>query len=179
MKTAKFTRTILVTNSVYATGNYTWTTSTPHSLVSGDTFTFYDSGYHNKLVTATCIAGTTGSTIVFTDANADYTIPHQIVISSFPTGFFGYSDVKSMSTGDVTFQATIVGSGTVSGAVTVQVSNDGLAWLNQTTITLNSATSPNSDGHVITAPWLYARLNVTSVTGSSAKLYVTYCGMHI
>lgn len=73
-----------------------------------------------------------------------------------------------------TFQATIVGTGVVSAAVTILCSNDGINW-NSTvlgTITLNGTTT-STDGFSYIGPWKYVAAVVSSITGTGATVNVS------
>lgn len=68
-----------------------------------------------------------------------------------------------------TFQATVVGSGAVTGVVNVEVSNNNTHWIVLGTITL-SGTNSATDGFASEAAWAYYRGNVTTITGTGAAL---------
>ena len=72
----------------------------------------------------------------------------------------------------LTFQAVVEGSGAVTAAVAIDVSNDGENALALGTISL-SGTTLATDGFAIDAPWPYVRARVTGITGTSAKATVT------
>lgn len=78
--------------------------------------------------------------------------------------------------GEKTFQATVTTTaGNGSATVNIEVSNDQVAWIVLTTITLASASSPVSDGFPSNAAWGYYRANVTAISGTNAALTVTCC----
>lgn len=72
-----------------------------------------------------------------------------------------------------TFQAVVTGTGAVTATIAIEYSNDGVNVLSTVggTITL-SGTTTASDGFTSSAPWKYARANVTSVTGTGATVQV-------
>jgi len=72
-----------------------------------------------------------------------------------------------------TFQAVVIGSGTVTATIVIECSNDGLYWCSTPlgTIVL-SGTTFNSDGFITQAPWKYVRAKVTAISGTSAAVYV-------
>lgn len=74
-----------------------------------------------------------------------------------------------------TFQGTITGTGTVSGSIAVEVSNDGTDWLNLGTIALSG---PNrvTDGFASEAPWPHVRGTVSGLTGTNAWATLTMNG---
>lgn len=74
-----------------------------------------------------------------------------------------------------TYQANIIGSGTVGATVTIEVSNDGVNVLATVmgTITL-SGTATASDGFTTMAPWKYHRANITAISGTGATVQVWY-----
>ncbi len=74
-----------------------------------------------------------------------------------------------------TFQATVSGTGAVSATVVIEFSNDGVGWVEGATITLSGTTS-DSDGFVSDAPWVYARANLSAISGTGAAVTVTMGG---
>jgi len=72
-----------------------------------------------------------------------------------------------------TFQATIVGTGAVSGTIVIQGSNDGTNWCATPlgTITLSGTTSA-TDGFTSQAPWKYVRAVLSSLSGTGATAQV-------
>ena len=176
MKQQQFSRKLTLTAQTWATNTWTFTTSSPHYLSVGDTFTIYELTTQ-QLLTITCAAGTTGSTITYTSTNNLLQFPPEIILTQFPTGFTGYSDVLVVNGNLNTYQATTTTtSGNGSHSVTFQVSNDKIAWLNISTSSPTAAASPVTDGFVINAPWAFARINVTSVTGTGGKMVATING---
>jgi hypothetical protein len=73
------------------------------------------------------------------------------------------------------FQAVVTGTGAVTAVIACQVSNDGINWLTAGTISL-SGTTTATDGFPMTAPWLYVRGNITSISGTSAAVTLTMGG---
>ena len=72
-------------------------------------------------------------------------------------------------------QGTVSGTGTVSATVVVEVSNDGIGWVNAGTITL-SGSAIASDGFGISVPWAYLRARCTAIAGTGARVTVTIGG---
>ena len=73
-----------------------------------------------------------------------------------------------------TFQAagaTSAGSG--AATVKIQVSNDGMNWIDLGTITLTLSSTSSSDGFAAFAAWAYVRANVTAISGTNAAVTVT------
>ena len=89
--------------------------------------------------------------------------------------------VTSTSTGNgvykdspfATFQATVIGTGTVTATVQIQCSNDGTNWCSTVlgTITLSGTTS-SADGFTTQAPWKFVRAVVTAISGTGATVQV-------
>mgnify|MGYP007003532715 CR=1 FL=1 len=72
---------------------------------------------------------------------------------------------------DKTFQAygsTTSGSG--SATIDIEVSNNNINWIVAGTITLTLGTTETSDGFAVRASWIYARANVTAISGTGAKV---------
>jgi len=85
------------------------------------------------------------------------------------------SNPYPMPRGPTSFQATVVTTSTgasavITGAVTVQVSNDNVAWLAYGTCSA-VGTGTGADGFAAVAPWAYCRMVISSLTtGVSALL---------
>lgn len=77
-----------------------------------------------------------------------------------------------------TFQAIANGtSGAFSTTVKVQVSNDNTNWEDAITFSLSgTATTADTDGNNIQAPWRYVRGNVTAISGTGANV-ILYMGV--
>lgn len=69
----------------------------------------------------------------------------------------------------VAVQACLSGTGAVTAAVTVEVSNTGIdnEWILAGTINL-SGTTTATDGFTLNAPWAYVRASLTAISGTSA-----------
>ena len=65
---------------------------------------------------------------------------------------------------------TTAGAG--AATVKIQVSNDGLVWLDLATVTLTLSTTATSDGFATQAPWVFTRANVTALSGTGASVSV-------
>lgn len=63
-----------------------------------------------------------------------------------------------------------VSTSTGAAAVKVQVSNDAVSWIDMGTITLTLGTSVTADGFSAVVPWKYFRGNVSSISGTDAKV---------
>jgi hypothetical protein len=63
-------------------------------------------------------------------------------------------------------------SGSGSAIVMIQVSNNGTSWVDALTtgLTLTLGTTETSTGFAMDAPWIYARANVTTLTGTDATV---------
>lgn len=71
--------------------------------------------------------------------------------------------------------ASIVGTGAVSVTVTVQTSHDAsVAYAHTTTISL-SGTNSDVDMLAVSSQWKYARVVLSSITGTGAAVTVTVC----
>ena len=72
-----------------------------------------------------------------------------------------------------TFQATVTGTGAVTGTVVIDVSNDGVNAVGTAmgTITLSGTTS-SSDGFTTVCPWQWCRARVTAISGTGASIDV-------
>lgn len=71
------------------------------------------------------------------------------------------------------FQATVVGDGAVTASVVIETTNDGLAWyalMNLDTSGTGTSTVANITEH----PWDACRARVTAVTGTNARVIVTF-----
>lgn len=84
------------------------------------------------------------------------------------------SEVVRPVSKDRTFQA----SGKVSastGAATVQIqgSNDGVNFVILDTLSLTLGTVTTSDGYESSAPWVYVRAVVATISGTNAEVTVT------
>ena len=72
---------------------------------------------------------------------------------------------------NVTFQASIDGTGSVSATIEIQGSNDGAHWILLATITL-SGTDTDTDGFPSSASWAMHRAELTAIAGTNAKVNV-------
>lgn len=85
------------------------------------------------------------------------------------------SNPYPMPRGPTTFQATVVTTSTgasavITGAVTVQVSNDMVGWLPYGTCSATGS-GTGCDGFAAVVPWAYGRMVISSLTtGVSALL---------
>ncbi len=70
------------------------------------------------------------------------------------------------------FQATVVGTGSVSATVIIEASNDQVGWIALETMAL-SGTGVASDGFSLDAAWGFVRARCTAVTGTGARVLAT------
>ena len=63
---------------------------------------------------------------------------------------------------------TSAGAGAAS--VDVEVSNDGVNWINLANISLTLSTTTSSDGTASSAAWRFVRGNVASISGTGASV---------
>jgi hypothetical protein len=71
------------------------------------------------------------------------------------------------------FQATVTGTGAVTGTVIVEGSLDGVNAVATALATIPlSGTTAYADGFVTEAPWKYVRARVTAITGTGASITV-------
>lgn len=89
----------------------------------------------------------------------------------------GYVSLYGYDLSDMTFQATVSGTGAVSATVQIEVSNDGIGWLIDSTATLVlSGTTVASKGFTSSAAWQFVRANITAISGTGAKVTVSVGG---
>lgn len=93
----------------------------------------------------------------------------------------GTSNPYPMPRGPTTFQATVVTTSTgasavIAGAVTVQVSNDGVGWIPYGTCSATGS-STGADGFAAVVPWAYGRMVITSLTTGVAALLTGRIGV--
>lgn len=69
------------------------------------------------------------------------------------------------------YHARVVGTGSVSATVLIEVSNDGSNWLTLGTIVLSGTTS-DQDGFAANAAWVWVRARCTAISGTGAALTV-------
>jgi hypothetical protein len=72
-------------------------------------------------------------------------------------------------------QVVLTGSGTVSVTATVQVSNDRSNWIDATALSL-SGTGGDTDGATLASGWMWMRVTLSSITGTSATASVFHAG---
>lgn len=78
--------------------------------------------------------------------------------------------------GKNSFQVNIAGTGTVSVTATPQFSNDATNWISGTGLSL-SGTGSDTDGLTLDAAWKYARITLSSITGTGATVQVFHAGL--
>lgn len=92
---------------------------------------------------------------------------NKILVEQTSTGDGSRFDIEYQN---ATFQCIANGtSGAFSATVYVQVSNDGTNWENAITFILSgTATTADSEGGNISAPWRYVRGYVNAISGTGA-----------
>lgn len=70
------------------------------------------------------------------------------------------------------YQATVVGEGSVSATVIFEGTNEGIGYVPLATITL-SGTALASDGFVGESPWTCVRARLTAISGTNAAVTAT------
>lgn len=73
------------------------------------------------------------------------------------------------------FQVNLTGSGTVSVTAAIEVSNDRTNWITATSLSL-SGSGGDVDGATLQSGWAYARVTLSSITGTSATASVFHAG---
>ncbi|MBT9145425.1 MAG: hypothetical protein DDT42_01296 [candidate division WS2 bacterium] len=69
------------------------------------------------------------------------------------------------------FQASVVGTGTVTATVIIECSNNGVHWCSTPMGTISlSGTTSSSDGFTTEAPWKFVRARVTAISGTNATI---------
>lgn len=71
-----------------------------------------------------------------------------------------------------TYQATVVGTGAVTGTVIFEGSNDKILYVPIGTVTLTGTTSA-TDGFTSSAAWANIRARVTAISGTGALITAT------
>ena len=168
MKVTPITRKLSVTAATYnsGTGNWTLTTAAAHLLNVNEVITFMN----NRLaqpVTATCIAGTTGSTIVFANTDGSLSIPPDIFVTNFGTGFSGAGDTFTFQFNGAYTNGLIhvVSNGTATATVKAQGSLDQIHWVDLAAATAITAGSQLEIA--VTKAYSYGRLNFTVASASA------------
>lgn len=176
-------REILCSNVVKTgTGPYTFTCTTvaPHYFGVGDVINdLFFANVPQRVSNITTISGTTGSTIVFTNNDALNGSASGLNINAnamfrcnyYSTSMSGPQDVFTLpiqSGSKALFQSYVVGTGTAVFAL--EGSLDGVVWSNLATVT-HTSSNLDSSAISITDPWIYFRVNITSI-GAATKLYL-------
>lgn len=73
--------------------------------------------------------------------------------------------------GKNSFQVNLTGTGTVSVTAAIQVSNDNTNWITATSLSLTGS-GGDVDGATLDAGWAYARVTLSSITGTAATVTV-------
>jgi len=87
----------------------------------------------------------------------------------------GAGTAAELPAADATFQCIANGtSGAFSATVNVEVSNDNTNWETAITFSMSgTATTADTAGDNIAAPWKYIRGNVTAISGTGANVTLT------
>lgn len=165
MKLTQLKRSVGISAATYATGNWTWTTSTPHYLAVGDTFVFNDPRQGNTVV-ATALAGTIGSTLVFASTETGLVKPNAILLDNYGTGVSGQQTAFTFSFVDtINGLIHVVSNGTATATVKAQGSLDGIHWID---IAAATAITAGSQLEIpVTKPYVYGVLNFTVASASA------------
>lgn len=70
-------------------------------------------------------------------------------------------------------QATVTGTGAVTATVKIDVSNDGIAWIQDMAIISLSGSNAATDGFAFVVNWTYFRARLTAISGTGAAVTVT------
>ncbi len=106
-------------------------------------------------------------------SNLDLVICKDIAV----TGVQPSQSIFGYGANDTTYQATVSGTGAVTATVQIEVSNDNVGWLYDSTSTLSlTGTTVASGGFTSNAQWKYIRANITAISGANAKVTVTVGG---
>ncbi len=125
----------------------------------------------SRTIKNTTIVGTLGGTTGIGINNFPATLETFLVANgSSQTG-----TVYNLPSGRATIQSVANGtSGAFTSTTEIYVSNDGTNFILSGTITLSgTATTADTEGIAINAPWAYIRVNETSLTGTGASNTVT------
>jgi hypothetical protein len=76
---------------------------------------------------------------------------------------------------DWSYQATVAGTGAVSAGVSIDVSNDGVGWVELGTLA-PSGTDLATDTLTTATPWVYHRARVTAISGTGAVCTISAVG---
>ena len=159
MKLTQLKRSVAISNATYAVGKWTWTTASNHYLAVGDVFTFVDPRQGNA-VTATALAGTTGSTLIYASSETDLIAPRAIQLDNYGTGTTGQQGTFTFSFVDtINGLIHVVSNGTATATVKAQGSLDGIHWVD-----IGTATAIIAGGLLeipVTKPYVYGTLNFT------------------
>ena len=72
------------------------------------------------------------------------------------------------------YQITLVGTGAVTAAAVIEVSNDNIGWISDANSTVNLSGNDNvSVGFISSSAWGYVRARVSGISGTNASLSVT------
>ena len=96
---------------------------------------------------------------------------HTLLSSVLATG--AGTAAKPLGSNKVFHLTGFVSASTGAASVTVEGSLDGTNWVILDTLTLTLGVAVTSDSGVDTAPWLYVRGNVGSISGTDAKVTLT------
>ena len=165
MKLTQLKRAVTISSPTYGAGNWTWTTSASHGIAVGDTFTFNDPRQGNT-VTATALAGTAGSTLVFASSETGLVPPSFLVVENYVTGTSGQSSSFTFSFVDtINGLIHVVSNGTATATVKAVGSLDGIHWID---LAAAAAVTAGSQVEIaVTKPYVWGALNFTVATASA------------
>jgi hypothetical protein len=154
--------------STWAAGVLTVTTNAVHNLVSGDVISLAFSASPQEINGAVV---TVTSTVQFTiPSTMKFDIGTGLVIVPFVRGTGTKSFTVGKGAGEPTiFQCVLAGTGALTANVLFQASLNNINWVTLSTVVL-SGTTTATDGFTSSAVWPYMQINVTSITGTNAKL---------
>lgn len=150
----------------------TVTTTSPHNLITGDLVTIIPSSGAIEPLSKVAITVTSATEFTIATTNKFHYLRGLVEYDYFRTGVTGRQVfTMSRSTGaSAVIQSFVTGTG---GAVyDVEVSLDGVHWVNLSTVT-HSMVDGESKFTTIEPAWAYLAINITSI-GASTKLEVLY-----
>jgi hypothetical protein len=171
MKLTQIKRRLTISAPTFNSGASTWTltTSAAHYLSTGDTIKFTDPVSGSSYSVA-AVAGTTGSTVVFSSTESKIQFPPSIEFENFGTVTGVESSVFTFSFSDTQnglIHVVSLGTATLAAAgVQLQGSLDGIHWINHGTAV--ATISAGGIGEiVISKPYVYGKLVFTGAIATA------------
>ena len=97
-------------------------------------------------------------------------------ITSAPTTS-GAVNLDDLNSSVVTYQATVVGTGSVTATVVIEVSIDGVGWLSDAYSTMSLTGTTTGSAYLnSTGIWTFVRVRVTAISGTGASVSVVAAG---